>query len=242
MIPKPWLLAYYSSPSMPEITKFDDPVVLVGGGEVDSAVLQRFSHLPLVAADGGANYLRKLGIMPSVVLGDLDSVDDRSFWKNQSKVIEIAEQDTTDFEKCLYSIEAPYFIAVGFTGGQLDHTLASLHVMHKLHRQKKVIVVDSNDAVIVSSDQIDLQLQLDIRVSLFPLGPIQFKSSDGLKYPLDNLTMQSGSFIGTSNCSVQSEVSITPQLNSGCYALILPATELDALIRYMESGAGNVAL
>ena len=40
--------------------------------------------------------------------------------------MQIAEQETTDFEKAIYSTRAPVTVALGMTGKRFDHTLAAL--------------------------------------------------------------------------------------------------------------------
>ncbi len=218
---------------MSEILKFDGPVVLVGGADADVSFLKQYAHLPLVAADGGANHLRHNSLVPHAVVGDLDSVADKDHWQSVSKVIELKEQDTTDFEKCLYSVDAPLFIAIGFIGSRLDHTLATLHVMQKLHRTKRVVLVSEDDVACICSDNVQVGLPVDTRVSIYPLNRIAFESSNGLLYPLNNLVMQPGEMIGTSNTSTDTLVEIMLQSESqdadSCYALILPSTCLSAL-------------
>ena len=229
---------------MTEILKFDGPVVLVGGADADVNLLKQFAHLPLVAADGGANHLRHNSLVPQAVIGDLDSVTDKDHWQSVSKVIELKEQDTTDFEKCLYSVDAPLFIAIGFTGNRLDHTLATLHVMQKLHQTKRVVLVSDDDVACVCSEKVQVGLPVGTRVSIYPLNRIAFESSNGLLYPLNGLVMQPGEMIGTSNTSTDLQVAIKPQPEiqdtDSCYALILPSTCLGAMANM--SGAGNIAL
>lgn len=220
---------------MSEKLKFDDPVVLVGGGELDLTFLQGMSHLPIVAADGGANQLRKHEIVPEAIVGDLDSVEDLNYWRQVSSVVKVAEQDSTDFEKCLYSIMAPCFIAIGFTGGRLDHTLAAIHILQKIHQTKQVLLVSSDDVVYVTGKSVELKLPVGTRVSLYPLNRTTFKSSSGLLYPLDNLTLQSGEMIGTSNASTEPVVTIVPQSTGGCYALLLPLTEFNVMREFIET-------
>lgn len=223
---------------MPEIIKFDDPVVLIGGADVDEDLLRRYAHLPIVAADGGVNHLRETSLLPQVVVGDLDSLQDREYWQSVSRVIEIKEQDSTDFEKCLYSIDAPYFIAIGFSGNRIDHTLAALHVMQKLHLHKRVVLASEDDVVCVCSESAELSLPVGTRVSVYPLNRISFESSAGLRYPLDDLEMQPGVMIGTSNSSSKPNVSIVPRRETdrkpngqkSCYALILPSDSLQSMV------------
>ena len=220
---------------MSETIKFDQPVILVGGGEVDESLLWQFSHLPIIAADGGANFLRQMSLLPVAVIGDLDSIKNKDHWHKTSRVIELAEQDTTDFEKCLYTIDAPVFIATGFTGSRFDHTLAALHVMQKYHQKKPVILVSGDDVLCVSSGNIKLQLPVGTRVSVYPLNRVSFKLSDGLQYPLDNITMQVGEMIGTSNVSDKPLVNIVSESGGGCFALILPLSQLAAMAQMLHA-------
>ncbi len=223
---------------MPEIMKFDDPVLLIGGGEHSIGLLNQYKHLPIVAADGGANHLRELlgsAAVPKLILGDLDSLDDREHWESVTHVQKVAEQDSTDFEKCLYSVDAPFFIAAGFCGRRLDHTLAALHVMHKYSNDKRVILTSSHDVLLVSSESVILNLPAKTRVSIYPLSAVTFASSEGLQYPLDGLTLTQGVQIGTSNSSVADTVEINPVKNSGVFAIMLPIDCASAIVEWYSA-------
>jgi len=204
---------------MPEKLVFDDPVVLIGGANVNMDELARLSHLPLVAADGGANHLYNSTLVPEVIVGDLDSLQNRDYWQSVTRLQQITEQDTTDFEKCLYTIDAPVYLAMGFLGGQLDHTLAALHTVQKYYPLKSVMLISNEDVMLACSADLRLSVPAGLRVSVYPLAKTGFKSSLGLQYPLDGLTMQQGELIGTSNSSSQSTIEI--QVEYGIYALIL---------------------
>ena len=108
------------------------PVTLIGGAPVGRADLDLALRLaPVVAAaDSGADTALSHGLMPAAVWGDFDSISARARSEiplaNQHP---IAEQDSTDFTKCLTRIAAPFVMAVGFAGLRLDHTLAALNTM-----------------------------------------------------------------------------------------------------------------
>ena len=91
-------------------------VTLVGGGEVDGKDLVESMALApdLVAADGGANACFHEGVAPIAVIGDLDSIlpEALAAFPN-ARTMKVAEQDSTDFEKCLSRIDAPFVAAVG---------------------------------------------------------------------------------------------------------------------------------
>ena len=182
----------------------------------------------MVAADGGADSLGGTGVIPEAIIGDLDSLACPDSWQSLTRLIYIAEQDTTDFEKCLYSVEAPLFIAVGFAGSRLDHTLASLHVLHRYIDKKSVLFMAGEDVCFAHHGNLQLTMQPGVRLSIFPLSETTFVASTGLEYPLNGLRLLSGELIGTSNRVTESEVSI--HAVSGAYCIIVPMASLDTLI------------
>jgi len=220
---------------MAEIKKFDDPVLLVGGAPINVELLKRFSDMPTVAADAGAYKLSAIGKVPEMIVGDLDSIVNRANWEELCKVVHITEQDTIDFEKCLYCVDAPYFIAAGFLGARLDHTLAAMHVLQKFSSEKTVVLISDQDAVLVTRGNLQLTLPKQTRVSIYPLAPVTFGRSRGLAYPLEGLTLEAGVMIGTSNRVVDEEVSIQSD-GDACFAVILPIDCVDALVDLCKRG------
>ncbi len=212
---------------------YETPVVLVGGGTIAWPAFEQVKSLglPLVAVDGGANPLAARGIEPDLVIGDLDSIDDSRGLRLICQVVEIAEQETTDYEKALYSLQAPLFIAFGFWGRRLDHSLAALHVITKYRTTKRIVMVDQEDLLYLPQGPLTLALPTHTRVSLFPLGAAKFTGSTGLKYPLAGLTLENGTAIGVSNQTSEPEFHISPAPEYAYnYAVILPNSSLRAVL------------
>ena len=210
-----------------EPVKYDKPVLLVGGGDVNWPVLVSFVNkgLPLVAADGGANALADHGITPDLIIGDLDSLDAQTRRAHYARLLEITEQHSTDFEKTLYATDAPLYLAFGFLGRRSDHSLAALHSLVKYRGQKRIVLVDLVDMVwIPPADGVfEIDLPPGTRFSIYPLEPVTFASSQGLEYPLDGLTLKQGVAIGTSNRVGSETVRIDPKKSeSGAWAVIIP--------------------
>lgn len=63
----------------------------------------------IICADGGANYAYKLGIVPDLIIGDLDSINKDVLSYFKSKKVEIitvpSKKDYTDFEVVLLNIQ-----------------------------------------------------------------------------------------------------------------------------------------
>lgn len=210
--------------------KFSTPVVLVGAGSIPIALVKEYQgrQWPIVCADGAADVLEQHGIPPDMIIGDMDSVLTIDHWRTRTRVLELSEQDTTDFEKCLYSTEAPLYLACGFTGDRLDHTLASLHVLQKFVSTRRVVMTAGRDICIARNADLSIALAADVRFSIYPLSRTFFKSSSGLEYPLDGLTLEQGSVIGTSNRTVAGQIEL--KIESGEYALILPSAMLPKVL------------
>jgi thiamine pyrophosphokinase len=104
-------------------------VTLVGGGPVSRAALAlALAHAPrLVAADGGADRALRLGHVPEAVIGDMDSLSDVAKIQLSERLHYVAEQETTDFDKALRLIRAPFVLGLGFAGARMDHGLAVLN-------------------------------------------------------------------------------------------------------------------
>lgn len=191
---------------------FERPVTLVGGGALDGATLDEARALApeLVAADSGADWLAAWRLAPAGVIGDMDSIAEPDRWRaGPTRFLRLAEQETTDFEKCLYATRAPFYIGVGFTGGRVDHLLAVLHAM--LARPEKTVVLLGEAeamALVRPGRPLELALQPGDRVSLFPLRPVTGTRSRGLLWPVEGLAMAPGTRIGTSNVATGPRVEI----------------------------------
>ena len=102
------------------------PVTLIGGGPVPRADLDAALRLApvIAAADRGADIALGFGLMPGAVWGDLDSISEAARKAiPRERLHLVAEQESTDFEKCLARIQAPLVLAIGFSGGRQDHFL-----------------------------------------------------------------------------------------------------------------------
>lgn len=228
------------SPGLTETTTplvFDQPIAIVGGGTTDPALLRDLAKrgVPLIGADGGADIIGAAGIIPDAIIGDLDSVSDRAAWEQKTRVIHIPEQITTDFQKTLYSTQAPVTLALGMTGGRLDHTLAALSAVLQVARNRHVLLVDEVDVALAVSGPFSFTATKDERVSIHPLLPITFTHSDGLFYPLNGLTLEPTGLLGTSNAALGGPVQIVPETLTP-WLLLLPRERLWDLVAACSAG------
>jgi len=175
-------------------------VTLLGGGEASAAcVTQALTIAPcLVAADGGADRALALGLHPEAVLGDMDSISPAARAAiAPARLHRIDEQDSTDFDKCLTHVEAPFFLAVGFGGGRLDHTLSAMSVLAR-HPGRRLVWVGAEDVAFLAPPEVALDLVPGTRLSLFPMGRVRGRA-EGLRWGLEGEDFNPAGRIGTSN-------------------------------------------
>lgn len=216
-----------------QIAEFDDPIVIVGGGSVDAELLRELyaSGCRLIGADGGADQIVDAGLKPEVIVGDFDSLREPLSWLGKTRLIQLPEQETTDFEKALYSTRAPVTIGLGMTGGRFDHTLAALDAMARYARKRHIVLVDEQDIALGLTREFAFEVAAGDRVSIHPLAPITFWHSDGLEYPLDAVKLAPGVRTGTSNMATTGAFAIQPEEGVHApYLLILDRQYLFRLV------------
>ncbi len=165
----------------------------------------------LYAADGGANKCLEMGIIPNLVVGDLDSFDPSLY--PGLEVEHDPDQETNDLEKTLLRAERDGFteiVVFGATGKRLDHTLKNLSVLKQYRRRFDSILYRMKDGWLYLSDgDIALSARIGQIISLFPLsGKVEGIITDGLKYPLYRETLENGVRDGSSNEAVEYRVRI----------------------------------
>lgn len=185
-------------------------VTLLGGGPVDPDDLGRAIALAprIVAADGGAQHADRLGLPVSEIVGDLDSLTKKELWRKSGTVItQLDEQDSTDFEKCLYATRAPVYVGLGFLGLRLDHTLACLRTL-AAYPHKRVILMGEAEIAFHCGHSFAFDAEPGERVSLFPMSAVSAIGSTGLRWPIDGLDFAPHAQIGTSNMALGGAVTL----------------------------------
>ena len=142
--------------------------------------------LPLIAADGAANKLHKLGITPNVVIGDLDSIDPHL----EVERIHVEDQSRCDYEKSMVYLTDHGLlptIILGSNGGDLDHILNNMNVFMTCPPGNLLYTPPLYGSVISQSQTI-LKLPLHTKVSLIGLPQARL-ITQGLKWNLTNQTL-----------------------------------------------------
>ena len=168
---------------------------IFAAGDFEGSFEKREGDL-LIAADAGFHHLKKLGISPDILLGDFDTIGEIP--KHENTLVFPAEKDYTDTELAIMEgIRRGFgsFMIFGALGGKrLEHTIANIALASGYaERGYEVTLSDGNYYVASLHDSC---LEFDEKqkgfVSVFPyLNAAKGVSIRGLKYPLENATLDS---------------------------------------------------
>lgn len=215
----------------PRIVSETGLICLIGGGAVDFEAVQDLvaRGAILVAADGGADHARALGLRPVAVIGDMDSISPETRDQFGDVLHHIPEQDSTDFEKSLRVLDVAGIIGFGFLGPRADHGLAAMQALAR-HQGAPVILQSAQDVVfhLPAHREMAFELPPETRVSLFPFASVAC-AAEGLRWPLDGLTFDPMGQIGTSNKATGGALRLMAK-GAGLLA-ILPARHRDQVLQ-----------
>jgi len=162
----------------------------------------------IIAADGGTQHALSAGVIPHVIIGDLDSlspVERARVEAAGSRIIRFSpRKDETDTELALLEAAAAgatRITILGALGGRIDHTLANvlLLLMPQLEGIE-TIFFDGCSYLSVVRRKGEIRGQVGDLVSLIPLGgDAGGIITEGLEYPLHDETLHIGAARGISN-------------------------------------------
>jgi thiamine pyrophosphokinase len=164
----------------------------------------------IIAADGGGRLCRKLGLIPNVLIGDFDSLDEEDlsyFSERGAEIIRFpTRKDFTDLELALLHCrslaiqEVTIFAALG---ARWDQTLANLLLpAASILRGMHIRLVDGPQEVRLMREGQEsvVRGRPGDTLSLIPVGgDVQGVTTQGLEYPLQGETLYLGATRGLSN-------------------------------------------
>jgi len=155
-----------------------------------------------IVADGGAYTVLKYNLKPDIVIGDMDSFTPEENY--DFNILEDPDQDSNDLEKALnYALkeECTDVVVLGAAGQRIDHTLKNLSVLKQFTPKFTTIHFrDNYGKTFILPKNYTLNQPIGTVVSLFPLsGKVEGIKTSGLKYPLNNESLENGIRDGSSN-------------------------------------------
>lgn len=194
-----------------DTTSFDALIALNGDLPAEH-VFQGLADIPLIAADGAANALARIGVLPEFVVGDLDSITQETLLLLEGTAEFVVEpgQNTNDFEKTLQFARTQLWsrvLVMGLHGGDLEHTLNNWSVLMRWARDLHVIGLDRERYAIPVFTDMHLPVTTGEIISLIP-QPHARITTEGLHWTLSNEELSLGSREGARNRAVADAVHI----------------------------------
>jgi thiamine pyrophosphokinase len=204
--------------------------LIVGDGEVPSRTIFERLFPPtegapalVIAADGGALKAESLGLRPNLVVGDLDSLDERDVERLRREDVPVlafpSRKDESDTELAVREAlarGANRVVFIGALGGRrLEHSLANvlLLTMPELSRIDAAIVDRASTVRALGSGGrrgLELRGAAGDYVSLLPLTErVEGVTTTGLAYELHDEELRQGPARGLSNELTGRQATIT---------------------------------
>jgi thiamine pyrophosphokinase len=188
-------------------------------GPAVQAALRFAPDALIIAADGGSRLALACGLVPDVVVGDMDSLltDELDALQARGALIErsLAEKDETDLELALLAAvarQATWIRVIGGVGDRLDQTLANLYLLtlRELTGRDTRLVNGRQTLWLIGPGAHPLHGAAGDTISLIPLaGDAVGVRTEGLAYPLRDETLSFGPARGVSNVMQVAEASVT---------------------------------
>jgi thiamine pyrophosphokinase len=162
----------------------------------------------LVAVDGGLRHMQALGLIPRLLIGDLDSLDTQDVQNMRDAGVEVEiyprEKDQTDLELALERIAKEGFTeirVVAALGGRLDQTLANLYMLElPALNGLDVRLDDGREEIFIIRGRTEINGQPGDTVSLLSMdGCTRGIVTEQLRYPLRGETLCQNRSRGISN-------------------------------------------
>jgi thiamine pyrophosphokinase len=191
----------------------DNLVFIITGGPIQDLAwlrsrIDESSPEAIICADSGALPIHALGLIPQMIVGDMDSLPPDLLQALADKGAVVRRyppaKDETDTElafEAAMELHPEEIWVFGALGNRLDHTLANLALLLKGEaRRVRVKLVDEWCEVFLVTGMATLEGEAGQTVSFLPfLGDATSVTLSGFEYPLDKKTMFMETPFGISN-------------------------------------------
>lgn len=167
----------------------------------------------LLAADGGANHLARIGLRPAAVIGDLDSINTSTrAWLGEGAMIERPDQDRTDLDKATeYAFkdrDVHGLTVLAAIGGRADHDLGNLGLLARLALGQRFIFEGDAHRTVATCSELKLESVPGETWSFWTYDPAIRVTIDGVRWPIENASLDAGGRPSISNIAVAEQIRI----------------------------------
>jgi thiamine pyrophosphokinase len=195
--------------------------IFLNGAPDSSSLLRRVAGLAdlIVAADGGARYALEAGVVPDLVVGDMDSLGEDLALEVERFGASLerhpVRKDRMDGQLAVLAarergaIVADLLCAVG---GRLGALFAVPQILLAAERigLRSTVVADRGRIFVIEAGSRTVQGDPQDSVSIFPLsGTATGVTLESMEYPLENASLEPGDTLGFHNELIGREASVS---------------------------------
>jgi thiamine pyrophosphokinase len=211
-----------------QITSTSKRVIIFANGELPDLEAARKLILPddlIICADGGTRHALAFGLIPSVIIGDMDSLSEGfepSTFKGEFIQVS-ADKNETDLELALkhaFSLHPHAVVIIAALGGRLDQTLGNISLITDPKLSTfDIRLNDGVEEIFFCRDQARVKGGSGDIVSLIPWGgEVTDVETENLKWPLRKETLYPYKTRGISNEMLGGEASV--KISSGLLLIV----------------------
>ena len=145
------------------------------------------------------------------IIGDLDSISYNTKQKYKNNIIHITDQKTTDCEKALeYCKSYPSITILGNKSTRSDHFLYNIGILKKFTNNKSINITNEHETMFFINKSTTFNTQKDQKIAIFsPFEKTFHVKTKGLKYNIDEQTMEYGKLDSPCNTAIAKKVNIS---------------------------------
>lgn len=192
-----------------------ESVALIANGAIHdynfiSSLIRNYDRY--VAVDGGLLHCRAMGLVPHLIIGDLDSIPSEilNFYPLVPTKIFPIDKDEADMELAIRAVNASNIKKIGIFGAmekRTDHALANLHLLNRF--PEKTLIETELETILPIKGKKHFSCYPGQEISLIPIGISAVGvTTKGLKWELQNKTLDKN-FISLSNICLGSKFEIS---------------------------------
>ena len=168
----------------------------------------------LLAADGGANHLARLGLRPHQVIGDFDSITPATrAWVGEERMVHRPDQDRTDLDKALeFAFDEKKLQEISVLaalGGRVDHDLGNLGLLARLGMGDRLTFIGDDFLALAIAGEAALEAEPGEIWSFWTYDPAIRVSVSGVKWPIENAAVDAGGRPSVSNEATEHRVTVS---------------------------------
>lgn len=176
-------------------------IVMANGKYGDLSFYKQYltGHETILCADGGANHAYRMGVVPEIIIGDMDSIlpEVKEYFAKRKVTFKKfpRRKDFTDTQLVLTKaaeMGASEIILLGTLGRRLDHTLSNLYGgIEMAQRGIKISHLSPRLAVYLVNKEIEIVGRAGDLVSVLSLTEqAHGVTVQGFDYPLDHVVLE----------------------------------------------------